>query len=218
MAGKGRPAIDLTGQKFGRLTVVKRHGSDVRKRARWVCRCDCGKTCIKAGGYLTSGDVRSCGCLRHESWNQTHGHSCREDGSPSRVYRIWLNMKYRCNTQTGRGWRDYGGRGITYDPRWEVFENFLADMGEPPAGTSLDRIDNDGPYTKDNCRWADRATQRQNSRGNITWVEISGERMPLSTAVKKHGKVSYLSTLLRIGNGWKPIDAVLAPPYSRKPS
>lgn len=216
MAGFGRPARDLSSEVFDRLTVIKRAGSTKTHKALWLCQCSCGKRCVKIGTRLISRETKSCGCLKAESpWNTTHGHA--SGGRNTRVYAIWLNMKYRCDVKHGPRFKDYGGRGITYEERWSSFENFLDDMGQPPAGMSLDRIDNNGPYSKANCRWTDKKTQRQNSRGKVTWVEIKGKRMTLTEAVRKHGKVGYLATLLRIGHGWEPLDAVLTAPYGRNP-
>lgn len=101
-----------------------------------------------------------------------HGHA--SGGKRSRVYMVWDAMKRRCDTPTHREWHRYGGRGIAVCQRWLVFENFLSDMGEPPEGLSLDRIDNDGPYSPENCRWATKARQQRNRR-NVPTVTFNGE-------------------------------------------
>jgi hypothetical protein len=92
-----------------------------------------------------------------------------------RVYRIWKCMRTRCEYPSHSSYRNYGGRGITVDPNWQVFENFYADMGEPPAGHSIDRIDANGPYCKQNCRWADSATQASNRPRAGLLIEYRGK-------------------------------------------
>lgn len=103
--------------------------------------------------------------------NVTHGHSFK--GKITSTYRCWAGLKSRCTDKNNFRYSDYGGRGITFDPRWAKFENFLSDMGERPGSLTLDRIDNDGPYCKENCRWVDMITQRRNSR-RIKKIEIDG--------------------------------------------
>jgi hypothetical protein len=124
-------------------------------------------------------------------------------------------MKVRCDNPSMQNYKYYGGRGITYDNRWASFENFYADMGDPPAKHSLDRIDNSKGYSKENCRWSDAKTQRHNRSDPMHWVEINGERLIMTDAVKKYGKVSYLATLMRIGRGWDKLDAIITPKGER---
>ncbi len=152
--------IDLTGQKFGKLIVIKQTPSNRWGHSRWLCECICKQKTTVCGGSLKSGNTKSCGCLVTK-----HGHSRK--GRWSKVYKSWTHMIQRCTNPNNERYRDYGGRGITICRRWMIFENFLKDMGEQPQKHQLDRIDNDGNYCKKNCRWATRKQQAGNKRNNI---------------------------------------------------
>jgi hypothetical protein len=159
--------INLAGERFGRLTVINLAGTKNGKRV-WHCRCDCGREIITTGSNLRTGNSQSCGCF-HREWavergrnSKTHGHWINGKASPT--YRSWLAMRGRCTHPATNGFEFYGGRGIKVCPRWERFENFLADMGERPPGHSLDRINGNGNYEPTNCRWATSIEQRHNQQ------------------------------------------------------
>lgn len=213
MSRGGKNIIDLAGRVFQRWSVIGRAGTSPRGRTLWMCRCECGVERAVEAMNLLQGKSKSCGCLRSEPYAMKHGYS-RGTGR-TRVYRAWRQMKSRCDNPGEDNYKYYGGRGISYEPRWSAFANFLADMGEPPDGYWLDRIDNSKCYSKENCRWADPVTQRRNRSDPLHWVDINGERMILTDAVRKYGKVTYLATLMRIGRGWKPVDAILTPKGER---
>jgi hypothetical protein len=150
----------MTGQKFGRLTVLRREGSQ-GKGATWLCLCDCGTEHVVRRSDLTSGNTKSCGCLRREQASKaslSHGQS----GTPT--YASWEAMKRRCLNPNSPDYHRYGGRGITVCDRWLSFENFLADMGERAEGTSLGRIGDEGNYEPGNVRWMTPEEQAANRR------------------------------------------------------
>lgn len=154
--------IDLADRAFGRLTAVRAtERRDASGRAYWLCRCECGKEREALGRDLRCGRTTSCGCKKSERARtaaQTHGRA----GTPE--YRSWQSMLTRCTNPSYHRFDRYGGRGITVCAAWaNSFERFMADMGQRPAGTTLDRFpNNDGNYEPGNCRWATPAQQRQN--------------------------------------------------------
>lgn len=173
-------AIGMIGARSGKLTVVSRAvGPDI-KRAYWLCMCDCGKEHIVMGKYLRNHEVKSCGCLNRTSLipRTTHGLTSAKGKKP-RVYTTWASMKSRCLNPNDHKWLLYGGRGIKVCTKWMKFENFLSDMGHPPTGLTLDRINVNGDYKKSNCRWATPKQQANNTRFN-RWIVFHRKRQTLS--------------------------------------
>lgn len=177
---------ELAGQRFNRLVVVADAGVNRRQNVLWKCQCDCGGTAIAPAYELRAGKVKSCGCLVREGANVTHG-LARGGAKRSRVYSIWASMVQRCTNPNDRNYHHYGGRGITVCQRWRTFENFYKDMGDRPAGMSLERVNNARGYSPANCVWATTPEQNRNRRNNV-WVAAGGTQMLLSDALRAFGK------------------------------
>lgn len=192
---KGKRVLaDLTGRVFERLTVIDRAPDHIqasgRKRTRWNCQCQCGKKIVASADNLINSHTKSCGCLQVETmqkclgkknWSFKHGYSTTVE------YQCWVNAKRRTSNPKDPAYHRYGARGIGMCSSWEKgFEAFYADMGRCPDGMTLERIDNDLGYCRENCRWATKKDQARNRRTNVLirigneekllveWSEISG--------------------------------------------
>lgn len=166
--------IDLTGMRYGRWLVMGySHASRSNGAACWFCQCDCGTVKTVKSTYLRSGQSQSCGCLVREKLlaaNLKHGQSSSVNQKATPEYATWSAMIHRCENPKYRGYARYGGRGIGICARWRnLFQCFLTDMGKRPSPNhSLDRINNDGNYTPENCRWATKSEQARNRRN--PWI------------------------------------------------
>ena len=174
---------NIVGKKYTRWTVVSRAENRImpngKARIMWNCICDCGAKSIVFGQSLASSDSKSCGCLK--SGNPTHGMSYKP------IYKIWAAMKYRCLNKNDKRYRDYGGRGISVCNEWlNSFERFYSDMGSRPNGMSLDRKDNDGDYTPENCKWSTQKEQSANMRNNLN-ITYNGTTMTATQWSRKLG-------------------------------
>ena len=201
--------IDLTDQKFGRLTVKKiayrKRSKSGRQRIYWECLCDCGKITIKVGDNIKSGRSKSCGCYHLESIKKTNTKHGKTD---TNEYNIWLGIKQRCLDKNSESYKDYGGRGIKMCERWlESFENFYDDMGPRPSKRhSIDRIDNEGDYTPENCHWATKLEQANNTRSN-RFIKIDGVEKTLAQWCRFYD-ITYGIVECRIRRGW-PIEKAI---------
>lgn len=184
----GRPQLQLTSKVFDRLTVIEHFGSNKHGMSLWKCKCVCGNETIVIGTALTKGSTRSCGCLHDES--ASHRFS-KHRMTKTREYKSWASMIQRCTNPNDVAHANYGGRGITICDRWLEFENFFSDMGPRPKGRySLGRINNNGPYTPDNCRWETDFEQIRNRR--VTKLhEHDGETLCLMDWAVKTGIPLY---------------------------
>lgn len=203
----GRPLIDIRGQTFGRLRVMRKAHSDANGKPFWECVCACGKHKYAYGSDLRSARVQSCGCLQKEgNSNRSHGMT------RTSTYEIWKSMRQRCENPNVKPYCNYGGRGIKVCKRWQKFENFYADMGVRPAGLSLERRDNNKGYAPSNCYWATRKEQANNTRRRRT-LKAHGREQTVYAWAAELGCAA--STLYRRIHKGLPTADVLAPPANR---
>lgn len=196
---------DITGLKFGRLTIIKKSISK-GNHSMWECLCDCGKIFIVRGDSVTSGHTKSCGCLVGEMAIKTH---TRHNMSHSRPYNIWAQMTERCTNKNNiKSFANYIARGITVCGEWKTFEGFWKDMQEGYSDElTIDRINVNKGYSKENCRWATYEQQENNRRVN-KFLSYNGETLTMSQWARKLNVNAYL-IFQRVKRG-KPIEEVLS--------
>jgi len=194
------------GEKYGRLTAIKETRKNHNYLAYWLFKCDCGNEKELRANSVKAGEIKSCGCLQKEVSKKnltTHG------GSYTNTYKTWQKMRARCLNKNDKHYYNYGGRGITICERWNDFANFLEDMGERKEGMSLDRIDSEKGYCKENCRWATKIEQ-QNNRRDCHYVEINGVKKTL-TEWSRIYNIKVATINYRIRNGMTDVEAITTP-------
>ena len=216
MANATRPpgnAVDIAGQRFGRLTVLSRDGSTKCGNAKWKCQCDCGNVVSVNGAALRNGRTKSCGCLSRDSQNPRN---TKHGKSHTHLYSSWRSMKERCNNPNFKKYNLYGGRGIRVCDEWQTFEGFerwaLANgyrEDAPRNERTLDRKDPDGNYEPSNCRWVSYAVQNQNKRTNRN-ITFNGETKTAAEWGRAIGGDRH-SILKRLELGWSVERAITEP-------
>ncbi|BBD65566.1 hypothetical protein NIES4072_07590 [Nostoc commune NIES-4072] len=205
----GRPVKDLVGKRFTKLVVTSLSHKNQDNNYFWNCVCDCGNTVTVRSSSLTTCLTKSCGCIgiskrfqQGQALRLTHGLY------KTSTYNSWAQMKSRCSNPNTPDYENYGGRGITIQPEWNDFNNFLADMGERPSDKdSLDRIDPQGNYTSTNCRWATQDEQASNRRYHYK-IEYQGQTKTISEWSRITGiPISTIRTRIKKFN-WTPEKAL----------
>lgn len=180
----------MVGQRFGKLVVLNRVANNDHKQTQWYCICDCGEYTTVTGFKLRNGHTSSCGCIQ-EIGIVKHGKA------RTSIYKTLVSMRQRCGNPNDAGYPLYGGRGIKVCDRWQSFENFYADMGDRPSPEySIDRIDSDGDYCPENCRWATDEQQNGNRRVSHTY-EYKGQQTNVSVIARDMG-ITPSALLFRI--------------------
>ena len=201
--------IDITGQKYGRLTAIKRVANNKHNQVRWLFKCDCGKDHIADVAPVRRGKIASCGCLRDES---TTSRSTSHGASGTRLFHAYNNMKQRCYNEKSDQYKHYGGRGITVCNEWlsdpQVFFDWAMANGYTDKLT-LDRKDNNKGYSPDNCRWVSQAVQNRNTRQNVSITIGNKTKVLADWAVEFN--VSATMIARRIKRGWNAYDAITTP-------
>jgi hypothetical protein len=205
--------VDLTGQRFNRLTVRA-----YLSGGAWQCECECGGSAVTTGTKLKSGHSKSCGCLKAErAANRLRHHGLMDDGHRHPLIDTYANMMSRCGNESDAAYDRYGGRGITVCDRWANGEDgktgffcFVEDMGPRLSRLhSLDRVDNNGPYSPENCRWATKKEQARNRRSNRT-IEHDGRHIAISEYCERTG-LNFQAVNSRLSKGWSIERAITAP-------
>lgn len=219
---------NMIGRRFGRLTVLERTEDYLSpggtKMRRFLCCCDCGGTIIATGCNIRNGNTLSCGCLRREisakhakQYFHTNTSSFADDPRHRRLYLIWYDMVRRCNNACRQNFKDYGGRGISVCEEWlgdyDSFAKWAIHNGYAEELT-LDRIDCNGDYRPDNCRWATLNLQANNKRSNRYLSLSNGETHTITEWSRMFG-INRHTIAQRIRNGWPVDDAVTRPVKSK---
>ena len=203
-------ALDLSGTRFGRLIAVEDVGRCKDRHHLWRCVCDCGNEAIVSSNQLRRGNTRSCGCLMFDT-NTKHGQH------KTRLYKTWANMVARCTTPSASNYECYGGRGITVCEEWRSFKPFYewAVLNGYQSNLTIDRIDVNGNYCPENCRWATAKEQANNTRRSH-YLTFNGE----THTITEWSKITGLSPGCIRGRlgvcGWSVGDALTKPAQERR--
>ena len=204
-------AKDITGEIFGRLTVIAPVGRYAKNRSIiWRCNCSCGNTKDIMAQSITRGATLSCGCLNSERVSQR---ATKHGEIKHSLYKTWVSMRSRCNNKNNDAYKNYGARGISICGRWDDFMAFVEDMGDKPDGFTLDRIDNTDNYYPENCKWSSREEQNNNKRTNVI-LELDGKSL---TVAEWSRKLNVKTTTLRkrIDMGWSVRDVLTTKVHGR---
>lgn len=204
---KSKNMTDVSGQKFGRLTVISRAGKNAVRHCVWNCVCECGTHCVVSVYALLDARTVSCGGhLAEYAVARFTRHGQAKNSNHTQEYVCWKAMIQRCSNPKRKGYKNYGGRGIRVCPEWSSFDQFFLDMGPKPPGLTLDRTDVNGNYEKSNCRWATLSEQGLNKRvlndnqAGATGVELVGVNC-CSARPHINGKRTYLGCWPRTSEG-----------------
>jgi hypothetical protein len=210
---RSKKSLDLTGQQFSRWAVVERAENTNLGSARWLCQCSCGNRVVVVGVNLRNGRSKSCGCLKKERMAErarsqvTHGRTRMPE------YQAYRDARDRCRNPNSPSYAGYGARGIKF--LYANFEEFFADLGERPPGTSLERCNNHGHYQRSNCRWTTPVEQANNRRSNRL-ITVFSRTQTMARWAREVG-ISYSVILQRINHyGWAFEDALTRPSRSLK--
>lgn len=205
--------IDITGRKFGKLSVIERCGTK-HGQIVWLCKCDCGNEKIVSGHNLRSGRTKSCGCLIHDANATRNKRHTKHNCCKTSLYKLWNSMKTRCNNKSVHNYRNYGGRGVTVCDEWNTdFVRFKewAEKNGYKDGLTLDRIDVNGNYEPSNCRWVT-VKQQENNRRNNHYLTIEGVTKTLTEWCELY-KAHPSTVINRLNTGCTPKEALTLPLY-----
>lgn len=201
---------DLTGKKYGRWTVIKYVGF-VNSNYRWLCRCDCGTEKIVSSNTFRSGKSVSCGCYARELASSKAKHSCCVNYQTKKIYNVWNSMIQRCVNPNNKAYKHYGKRGIKVCDEWRTSKNFVdwAYANGYKEGLTIDRIDTNGNYEPNNCRWVDMLTQANNTNRNHI-LTIGNETHTIAEWARLKG-INVASIYWRVKQGMSFEEAVTKP-------
>ena len=205
--------VDLTGQRFGKLVVIERVYNG-RKDAHWRCKCDCGKEVITSTGHLKDGHTKSCGCYSRSLLKET---ATKHGQYKTRLYNVWWSIYTRCYVKSSNRYKQYGDKGIIMCDEWKndfmTFYNWSMENGYKEDidkngrnQISIDRIDNNGNYETNNCRWVDRKTQANNKSINVKFL-IAGESLTAKQVAEKYN-INYRTFMSRLYRGFTFEEAI----------